>query len=235
MIKNKNNIGRINITETNVSIDTDINYRAIELHYTKTMSIEGLMPSYFLIKKGKNKILIIKFQQNNHIQEELFAYIGECNITRAYLVNEEHILQELRINRASLDNYNLLENQDWATLTRSWEDISFEGRNNDIKKLNIKHIRDKEAGTHTIVREPVNKIQRVAQKDRLNNILSGLNTKGQEYRKAANNQEYAGDYYVDLNTNELYTDNDELLKPIKDIKQIRKGKQYGTRTPSNNY
>ena len=50
MIKNKNNIGRINITETNVSIDTDINYRAIELHYTKTMSIEGLMPSYFLIK-----------------------------------------------------------------------------------------------------------------------------------------------------------------------------------------
>ena len=58
MIKNKNNIGRINITETNVSIDTDINYRAIELHYTKTMSIEGLMPSYFLIKKSENKILI---------------------------------------------------------------------------------------------------------------------------------------------------------------------------------
>ena len=42
-------------------------------------------------------------------------------------------------------------------------------------------------------------IQKATQKDRLNNILSGLNTKGQEYRKAANNQEYAGDYYVDLN------------------------------------
>ena len=235
MIKNKNNIGRINITETDVSIDTDINYRAIELHYTRTMSIEGLLPSYFLIKKGENKILIIKFQQNNHIQEELFSYIGECNITRACLVDENHILQELRINRASLDIYNLLENQDWATLTRKWEDTSFEGRNNDIKKLNIKHIRDKEAKTHTIVKEPANTIQRATQKDRLNNILSGLNTKGQEYKKALNNENYAGGYYVSLSTNKIYTDNDELLKPIKDIKQIRKGKQYGTRTPSNNY
>ena len=42
----------------------------------------------------------------SRIPYELFSYIGECNITKAYLVNEEHILQELRINRASLDNYN---------------------------------------------------------------------------------------------------------------------------------
>tara|TARA_R110000824_G_scaffold178361_6_gene358015 strand:+ start:1460 stop:2164 length:705 start_codon:yes stop_codon:yes gene_type:complete len=234
MIKNKNNIGRINITETDVLIDTDINYRAIEIHYTKTMSIKGLMPSYFLIKKSENKILIIKFQENNHIQEELFSYIGECNIIRAYLVDEKHSMQELIINKPALQLWDTLD-QDWESLTANWEDIGFEGRNNDIEKLNIKHIRDKEAGTHTITREPVNTIQRTAQKDRLSNKLAGLNTKGQEYKKALNNENYSGKYYIDLTTNKLYTDNNELLIPIKDIKQIRKGKQYGTRTPSNNY
>ena len=60
----------------------------------------------------------------------------------------------------------------------------------------------------------------MAQKDRLNSKLTGFNTKGQEYKKVSNNQKYSGAYYVDLNTNKLYTDNDELLTPIKDIKQI---------------
>ena len=63
MLKEKIYTGRINITESKVFIDTDINYNAIEIDYIGNLSITSLLPDYFMISKGNNKIVIVKFQK----------------------------------------------------------------------------------------------------------------------------------------------------------------------------
>ena len=242
--KEKSYTGNLNITESKVFIDTDIDYAAIEINYIGTLAIKSLLPNNFLVSKGSSKVIILKFSNDNTIQSDLFKYMGQCLITKASIYKKDKTKHKLVINKSSLQLWNALRKQDRAdgeksydydTLTRNWEDIKFEGRNNDIRKITYKNIYDKDANTNTLKKEIIKKPLNIAQKDRLSNKLTGLNTKGQEYKKALNNENYAGGYYVSLSTNKIYTDNDELLKPIKDIKQIRKGKQYGTRTSSNNY
>ena len=241
MNKDKQYIGNLNISETSVEVDTDINYVGIEIEFIGRMSIESLLPSYYLVSKGKNKIIILKFLKNEIIQNELFNYTGQCLISKAILIDNKNVKHTLYLNKPSLQLWNTLydsetaDGYDWATLTRNWEDIDFEGRNDDIKSLNLVKDYDKETKTLSITREYIKKPTRIAKKDTLNTRLTDLYTNGQEYKKVSNNEDYSGKYYVDLNTKKVYTESEELLKAKKDITKIRKGMSYGTKLSSSNY
>ena len=47
------------ISDNKVQINTDIVYSAIELFYNGDIRIKSLLPNDYLVKSGKNKILII--------------------------------------------------------------------------------------------------------------------------------------------------------------------------------
>ena len=60
MNKEKKYTGNLNIGKKNVSIDTDINYQAIEIKYAGTMNVSSLLPNNYILEKGSNKIIIVK-------------------------------------------------------------------------------------------------------------------------------------------------------------------------------
>ena len=234
MLKEKIYTGRINITESKVFIDTDINYSAIEINYIGNLAITSLLPEYFMMSKGNNKILIVKFQKNDIITSDLFEYTGQCLITKSYIYSNYEEKHSLIINKPSLELWNTLASN-WEDLTNNWEDIDFEGRNDDIKSLNIKNIYDESTNSYTTEREYITKPSNIAKKSRYSGRLSGLTTNGLEYKKATNNEAYTGSYYVNLITKEVFTDGGDLLIPIKSTDKIRKGISYGTRASSDNY
>ena len=247
MIKEKIYTGNLNITESKVFVDTEINYRAIEINYIGTLAIESLLPSNYLVTKGSSKVIILNFSNDVTIESDLFKYMGQCLITEASIYKKDKTKHKLLIARTALQLWNTLRKQDrsdgtktydYDYLTRNWEDMKFEGRSNDIKKLVTKNIYDKEANTNTLKQETIEKPSNVAQNDIISNKLTGLYTKGQEYKKVSNNEYYSGNYYININTKKIYTESGELLIAIKDIKQIKKGKKvtgYGSRTSSDNY
>ena len=61
--------GTLNVLVDKVSIDTRINYRAIEILYIGTMKIKSLLSDDYLVRAGNGKIIILKFIKN--IMEEL--------------------------------------------------------------------------------------------------------------------------------------------------------------------
>ena len=234
MIKDKIYTGNLNITENKVFIDTTINYNAIEIDYIGNLAINVLLPDYFMVSKGANKVIIIKFQKNETISSDLFEYTGQCLITKAFMCSDYNKKHNLLVNKPSLELWNTISSN-WEDLTNNWEDIDFEGRNDDIKTLDIKSNYDESTRSYTIKREHIDKPVNIAKKDTLQARLSGLTTNGLEYKKATNNETYSGSYYVNLITKEIFTESDELLIPIKSTKKIKKGLSYGTRTPSDNY
>ena len=241
MNKTKKHTGNLNISETQVSVDTNINYVGIEITFIGRMAIESVLPSYYLVQKGNNKIVILKFLNNDEIHNDLFNYFGQCLISRATIVDKDNVKHNLYINKLALELWNTLYDvdvtagNDWDSLTRNWEDIDFEGRNDDVKKLTIIKDYDKETKSISITRQYSKKPVNIAKKDRNSARLTDLYTKGQEYKKVSNNTDYSGKYYIDLTTKQIYTDSGELLTTIKDIKKIIKGISHGTKLSSSNY
>ena len=49
MNREKKYTGNLNIGKKNVSIDTDINYQAIEIEYIGTINISSLLPNNYIV------------------------------------------------------------------------------------------------------------------------------------------------------------------------------------------
>ena len=98
MNKEKDYIGSLNIDKEMVSIDTDFVYQLIEIHYVGTINIISLLPENYIIKKGNNKILIIKLNKGSSSLSELFKYEGYAMITRCNVLNDKLVKNNLYVN-----------------------------------------------------------------------------------------------------------------------------------------
>ncbi|QDP48973.1 MAG: hypothetical protein Unbinned1524contig1003_11 [Prokaryotic dsDNA virus sp.] len=148
--------GNLNIDKKIVSIETDYIYQGIEIDYIGVLNIETTLPSDYIVRKGNNKILIIKLQHNNRNIIDLFTYTGKAIISKCVLVTKELESYNLYINNTALELYDALEGN-WEDYTRSWQDISFDGNN---KKYNYQYRKanyDKDTKTYTTTKEIRNK------------------------------------------------------------------------------
>ena len=160
MNREKKYTGNLNIGKKNVSIDTDINYQAIEIEYIGTINISSLLPNNYIVNNGNNKIIIVKMVKDDNILNDLFSYRGMAIITKCKIVTEDLNTHNLYVNKSNLELWNTLEsldssasNVDWDYLTNHWEDISFDGNNNKRNYLYKKTTFDKETNTYTTTKE----------------------------------------------------------------------------------
>ena len=157
MNKEKKYTGNLNIGKKNVSIDTDINYQAIEIKYAGTMNVSSLLPNNYILEKGSNKIIIVKMIKDDNILNDLFSYRGMAIITHCIIVDANLNKYNLYVNKSNLELWNTLMGEksiaDWDYLTNHWEDISFDGNNNKRNYLYKKTTFDKETKTYTTTKE----------------------------------------------------------------------------------
>ena len=66
--------GNLNIGKEKVSIDTDINYQAIQMEYVGTINIKSLLPNNYIVSSGNNKIIIAKLTKDDNNLLDLFTY-----------------------------------------------------------------------------------------------------------------------------------------------------------------
>ena len=157
MNREKKYTGNLNIGKKNVSIDTDINYQAIEIKYAGTMNVSSLLPDNYILEKGSNKIIIVKMVKDDNILNDLFSYRGMAIITHCMIVDANLNKYNLYVNKSNLELWNTLigekSSADWDYLTNHWEDISFDGNNNKRNYLYKKTTFDKETNTYTTTKE----------------------------------------------------------------------------------
>ena len=166
MIKRQGHIRSLNINESKVSIDVDINWQGIEIDYVGNMSITTLLPSEYMVANGNGKILIIKMTNNNDLALDLFDYTGSAMITKCIigtncmLVDSDLNKHNLYINKSNLQLWNTLrganasqDDMDWAYFGENWEDIDFDGNNKKMSYIYQKNVYDKEAKSFTKIKE----------------------------------------------------------------------------------
>ena len=161
MNKEKTYTGNLNIGQKIVSVETDIDYRAVVIHYVGQMNIKKI-DSDLIIKYGNNKILIMNLK--NKKISELFEYRGMALFTKCILTDTSRIKHNLYINKSNLELWNTLQKtekvgttdgveQAWDRLTRFWEDIDFDGNNAKKPYIHRTTSYDKETKTYTTIKE----------------------------------------------------------------------------------
>ena len=164
MNREKKHLGNLNIGKEIVSLDTDLTFKVIEISYVGTIKIKSLLPDNYMVANGNNKIIIVKTIKDNNIISDLFSYKGMAMITRCKLATDDLKLYNLYINKSNLELWNTLiktessgttagTQQDWAYMTKFWEDIDYDGNNNKLSYIHRKTIYDKETKTYTTTKE----------------------------------------------------------------------------------
>ena len=161
MIKEKTYTGNLNIAKKIVSVDTDIDYRCIIIHYIGQMNIKEINAD-LIINDGRNKILIMNLK--NKKISELFGYRGMALFSRCILTDRNRMEHNLYINKSNLELWNTLHKnkevnatdsvvQVWESLTRFWEDMDFDGNNAKKPYIHRTTSYDKETKTYTTIKE----------------------------------------------------------------------------------
>ena len=155
--------GLLNIGEKYVSIDTRHKYQMIEIKYLDVMKIYSSLPKDYVIKKGRSAIVIIKKTQNDKILDNLFRYLGFAKIISCKIFTSDGTEYMLPINKMALQTYEAFDKvlvqsgddvlQTWQGLTRNWEDLLFNGNNNQRVYLYNYVKVDKEAKTTELITE----------------------------------------------------------------------------------
>ena len=121
--------GNLNIGKEKVSIDTDINYQAIQMEYVGTINIKSLLPNNYIVSSGNNKIIIAKLTKDDNNLLDLFTYKGLAIISNCMLVTKDLQKHNLYINKSNIETYDMLDGL-WDNQTRNFEDLEFDGNNN---------------------------------------------------------------------------------------------------------
>ena len=187
-------MNKLLIKENNVEIETQIVYKAIELNYTGELYIENLLPNDYLVQKGNNKIIIIKFDKREEVLTELFNYDGYCNIHYGYLIDENKQKHTLSIQRPSVLTWNKMGTKknlsgtetktDWEYLTTDYQDMKNSGRNDYMKSFKFSRKVDNEAKTKTEIKELSRNLSNKGKKDRNLSTLESLGINIRKTKKA---------------------------------------------------
>ena len=132
--------GNLNIGKEKVSIDTDINYQAIQMEYVGTINIKSLLPNNYIVSSGNNKIIIAKLTKDDNNFLDLFTYKGLAIISNCMLVTKDLQKHNLYINKSNIETYDMLDGL-WDNQTRNFEDLEFDGNNNKKPYIYKKYVR----------------------------------------------------------------------------------------------
>ena len=156
--------GRLIVGKAKVYIDTELKYQGLEINYVGDINMTSLLPNNYIVANGNGKIIIIKTTKDENNYKDLFSYLGMAIITKCLLVDIDLNKYLLPIDKTSLEIWNKLgrtkrsytgdsEGQDWAYITRNWQDINFDGINNKLAYIHSKSEYDVEAKKITRTRE----------------------------------------------------------------------------------
>ena len=209
------------ISENIISIKTNINFRAISINHANGFSITSLLPNDYLIEKNDNKILILKFNNEEQTELDLFEYSGYCNISQVEVLDTNGNATFLDINRDAIVTWDNLSKtvdidetesiQAWENLSTWYEKMSFDGRNNYKTRYVRKEIisdtdRDIDAFVKPTYEEKYEKVIPLETlSDELGNIIGGLYTKGNAYKIKGSKNSYTGYYHMHLRTKVVMT------------------------------
>tara|TARA_R100001594_G_scaffold79269_1_gene113917 strand:- start:80 stop:637 length:558 start_codon:yes stop_codon:yes gene_type:complete len=107
-----------------VEIETNIEYKAIQIGYYGELYIENIMPNDYIVNKGNGKIIILKFNKKNEIIRSLFNYNGACKIHSAFLIDSENKKIYLEIESPSLKTWDLLNKTKDGSTKHQWDKLS---------------------------------------------------------------------------------------------------------------
>ena len=164
LYKEKTYNGNLNIGQQNISLESDIPFNSIEIYYTGIMRIVSLLPEKYAIQNNSllNKITIVNKKDIEQLSSDLFSYRGKALISKCILIGYKRY--NLYVNKSNLELWNTLRKndkvegedavvQDWAYLTKNWEDISFDGNNAKRPYIHRKTTYDKDTRTFTTIKE----------------------------------------------------------------------------------
>ena len=168
-------MNKLLIKEKSVEINTDIVYQGIEIRYKGELYINNKLPNDFIVQKGNNKIIIIRFSNNDEIIEELFEYNGNCNIYYAKMVDKDLNEYDLITKKPALQTWGALGTKKlddnstskylWESLTTNYDDLYFNGNNSYAKTLKQVSKIDNEANKITTTKETSRKLSYLGKKD----------------------------------------------------------------------
>tara|TARA_R110002020_G_scaffold122844_1_gene278751 strand:+ start:5801 stop:6295 length:495 start_codon:yes stop_codon:yes gene_type:complete len=160
MYKEKTYNGTLNIEKNKVSIDTNFEYKSITIHYLGRLKIKSLLPKgYKIINNKKTKTLVIfKNYHSKNYSIDLFSYFGYARLLQCKVKGGYNYFNNLHINNTNLEFWETLniskeKTQDWAYITRNWEDLSFDGKNNKKSYLHTTTTYDQEKNQATTIKE----------------------------------------------------------------------------------
>ena len=205
-------INTLNINKHNVSLQTELHYKAIEIIFQGKLSIKSLLPNDYLLKKGVGKLIILKFNQNKELFKDLFSYTGACIIIEATLIDPELNKHKLAINTNYLTTWNRMTTtlkQDGTQLVKTWEGLSdnYEKLNGSIRNDGYEttiYI-DDGTKTNTKIQQKIMTYPNTYKKDRNIRILGNQYTDGAKYKEKGKKTPYKGLYHVYLDTLKVMT------------------------------
>tara|TARA_R110002153_G_scaffold52621_1_gene147429 strand:+ start:172 stop:735 length:564 start_codon:yes stop_codon:yes gene_type:complete len=145
-------MNKLIINQKLVELKTDIEYKAIELHYNGKLYIENLLPQDYIVSKNNSKIIIVKFNKREEILTELFNYNGYCNITYGYLVDKDLQKHNLNIDKLKSETWNTLTSN-WVKNVTNWEDMETSISNRYSNNFKVTSKTDPDTNVVTTTRE----------------------------------------------------------------------------------
>ena len=158
LFRDKTYNGTLNIEQDKIVLDTNLDYNKIEIHYTKKMNIQSLLPGDCILEQNKLSSVITIHNKNKKNLTDLFNYKGKAVIYKCILFRNFDLKTNIYVSRSNLELWSTLSKtektrsseqviQDWASITKNWEDISFDGDNSKREYVFRKTTYDKDAKT----------------------------------------------------------------------------------------
>tara|TARA_R110002096_G_scaffold116756_2_gene253000 strand:+ start:132 stop:695 length:564 start_codon:yes stop_codon:yes gene_type:complete len=145
-------MNKLIINQRLVELETDIEYKAIELHYNGKLYIENLLPQDYIVSKNNSKIIIVKFNKREEILTELFNYNGYCKIIRGFLVDKDLQKHNLTIETPTNITWHSLKSN-WEKITTNWESMGTSISNKYSNNFKITSKTDPDTNVVTTTRE----------------------------------------------------------------------------------
>jgi hypothetical protein len=207
-------MNKLIIEGTKVSIDSDIIYKAIEIGFRGELYIKSLLPTDFLVSKGFNKLIILRFNKGVDVYEDLFEFESSCNIAYAKIVDANLIEHNLLIDKIANVSWGAMgtkidingnkTTQTWDRITTNWNLLRSPNKSN-VERFSVIKDYDAETNTTTRTKTSIKEKFTLHKKDRNIGVLGNQATNGKEYRIKGKKATYNGLYHVYTDTLKVMT------------------------------
>ena len=160
----KHSIRKLIISSDKVTCISPDRFRVLEMNYVGDITIFSLLSNNYVISKSTSKIIILNFNTSNLYDNtdnqslELFKYKGTAIFSEPFLATKHKYKFRLTVETIGYETWDGLSragqtNYSWDYMTRNWEDLSYDGKNNKISFIKNKVEVDNDTNIRTVKRE----------------------------------------------------------------------------------